>query len=152
MGLTTEQLEKQRKQKQHLWRMSLGLIISSVLMLGYAAYKIGYVQDLKYSMLVGISIGLILTALVVMRLNHQGGSSGARMVKGAAFLLIGIVWVACLVTPIFYSGSGFILALLGIFFIALVAARVFSRWQITFIMSYTLVISVLAFVLDCIVQ
>ena len=148
MRITTEQLEKQREQKQRVVRMSLTLIIYSVLMLGYAGYKIGFAPDRKYSILAGISIGLILTALVVLRLNHQGRPSGARAVEVTAFLMIGMVWIAILVTSVYYSGSEFILALLGVFFIALVSARVFSRQQIIFIMSFTLVIGVMAFLMD----
>ena len=148
MGITAEQLEKQREQKQRVVRMSLTLIIYSVLMLGYAGYKIGFALDRKYSILAGISIGLILTALVVLRLNHQGRPSGARAAEVTAFLMIGMVWIAILVTSVYYSGSGFNLALLGFFFIALVSARVFSRQQIIIILSFTLVIGVMAFLMD----
>lgn len=148
MGLTTKQLETQQDQKQYLFRSGIILITSTALLLGYAVYQIASNRDTRYAILAGISIGVILTALAVMRLNHSGGIGMVKTLKGSAFLMIGVVWATCLVMPIFYSESGFLIALLGFFFTGLVAARIFNQRQIVLILSITLVVGGMAIFMD----
>lgn len=67
MGLTAKQRDGQKNKRLQV--ISLALILFAVLLLGYAVYKILFVPDLAYRLLVVISLGLILTALAGMAMN-----------------------------------------------------------------------------------
>jgi GAF domain-containing protein/HAMP domain-containing protein len=142
MGLTAKQQNGQKEKQKSLQVMSLALILFAVLLLVQAIYKILFIPDLAYRLLVLISLGLILTALTGIGMHRKGHTSGA------ALLMIGMVWIVIFVTPVFFSASGFILALLGILFGVFVSNRLFSQPLRSWIAGLTLVIGLLAFFVD----
>lgn len=62
--------------------------------------------------------------------------------------MIGMVWIVILVTPVFFSASGFTLALLGILFGVLVSNRLFSKPLRFWVLALTLAIGLFAFLID----
>jgi GAF domain-containing protein/HAMP domain-containing protein len=142
MGITAEQRNSQIEQQKRLRAMSLALILFAALLLAQAIYKVLVIPDLAYRLLIVFSSGLILVALVGMGLNRKGYSSGASL------LMIGMVWIFILVVPVFYSSSGFILALLGVFFGVFVSNYLFLQSQRFWIAAITLTIGLLAFLVD----
>lgn len=142
MKLTAQPQSTLIEKQKRLRVIGLSLILFAVLLLFHSIYKLLAVPDLAYSLLIFLTSGLIVVALVGMGLNQRGYTSAA------ALLMIGMVWIFILVIPVFYAASGFMLALLGILFSVLISAPLFTQSQRFWIASLALTIGLVAFLVD----
>lgn len=148
MRPTIEQIEQQKGLKRHVLRMSLLMGISFASLFGFAVYQLGFMRDSRYSLLAGVSFGLVLIAVAAMLLQSQMGSLNVRLTKSSVYIMIVAIWVATIMIPVFYSESGFILTLLEVFFVVFSVSRLFSRRESSLIVTLALIVGILATLID----